>query len=431
MAGIETRAAMRWQRFFSLPRRASLLLLLLIAVAAPLWHLHVIDRDMPMSQSDLLPRWVGTRAALQGKDPYSSEVLRQIQIAYYGRPLTSADHADPQAFLYPAHIVILLAPLAHFSWQTTRFIYLCLAFPLLAWSFWACMRYLDLRLTPHQTQVVLILACFSWPVMWGLRLQQPTLVLAALVLFALSLLARGKQYLAGILLAIATVKPQILLPLLLWLLLWAVAHRLWALIGSFAFSLASLLYATEQIVPGWFSSWYASLHGYSTFTRSVPPLEVMFGHWVGLVFTVVAVGWGAVSLWRLRMCPANSREFGIAVSLTLAVAVDLAPTHATMIYNHVFLFPSCLFVLFSQPEGRIASRFRRLTIAQIALGLVSLPLAAGAELLFRPWPFLTVLPFIEYLLPVLLTVALASGIRRSDVLPVRIPAETNLHPIQP
>src|SRR5271154_1054272 len=37
--------------------------------------------------SDLYPRWVGARELLlHGRDPYSSEVTREIQIGFYGRP---------------------------------------------------------------------------------------------------------------------------------------------------------------------------------------------------------------------------------------------------------------------------------------------------------------------------------------------------------
>src|SRR5439155_6512425 len=64
--------------------------------------------------SDLYPRWVGTRELLfHGKDPYSSEVTRQIQTGYYGRPLDPSrpdDPRDEQRFAYPVYVVFYLAP---------------------------------------------------------------------------------------------------------------------------------------------------------------------------------------------------------------------------------------------------------------------------------------------------------------------------------
>src|SRR5271155_3431642 len=46
--------------------------------------------------SDLFPRWLGTRELLlNGRDPYSPEITREIQRGYYGRPIDSSRAADP------------------------------------------------------------------------------------------------------------------------------------------------------------------------------------------------------------------------------------------------------------------------------------------------------------------------------------------------
>ena len=64
--------------------------------------------------SDLYPRWLGSRELLlHGRDPYSPEITREIQIGYYGRPLDPSrpyDPADQEAFAYPVYVALLLAP---------------------------------------------------------------------------------------------------------------------------------------------------------------------------------------------------------------------------------------------------------------------------------------------------------------------------------
>src|SRR5207248_1822635 len=64
--------------------------------------------------SDLFPRWLATRELLlNGCDPYSAEVTRDIQRGYYGRPLDRSRATDPideQRFAYPLFVVFLLAP---------------------------------------------------------------------------------------------------------------------------------------------------------------------------------------------------------------------------------------------------------------------------------------------------------------------------------
>ena len=81
-------------------RSIAILLALITAVAAPLWHLHIINRDMPSTHADLLQVMTGVRATLNGLDSYSDQVTREIQVAYYGRLLVTSDHAQKMAFAY-------------------------------------------------------------------------------------------------------------------------------------------------------------------------------------------------------------------------------------------------------------------------------------------------------------------------------------------
>src|SRR5579863_4513015 len=47
--------------------------------------------------SDLYPRWLGARELLlHGRDPYGSDITREIQTGYYGRPIDPNRPNDPQ-----------------------------------------------------------------------------------------------------------------------------------------------------------------------------------------------------------------------------------------------------------------------------------------------------------------------------------------------
>ncbi|HEY1807838.1 MAG TPA: hypothetical protein VGG42_04705, partial [Acidobacteriaceae bacterium] len=176
----------------SLSRRPAILALLAAAILLPLWHIHVIDRDYPLpaSRNDLIGRWVGTRAALHGKDPYSQQVFDEIQAAYYGHAIGAADHVPDQAFNYPAHLVVLLAPFASLSWPAFRLTFLFAVVPLLLLSFGLGIELLGLRIPPNKTALIVLLAFSSWPVLFGLRMLQPALPVCALVLVACYLASR-------------------------------------------------------------------------------------------------------------------------------------------------------------------------------------------------------------------------------------------------
>src|SRR5277367_6551570 len=52
---------------------------------------HYAAMGRPMDVGDLYPRWYGARELLlHHRDPYSTEVSREIQVAYYGHALDTA-----------------------------------------------------------------------------------------------------------------------------------------------------------------------------------------------------------------------------------------------------------------------------------------------------------------------------------------------------
>ncbi|HZD77884.1 MAG TPA: glycosyltransferase family 87 protein [Acidobacteriaceae bacterium] len=369
--------------------------LLLLLVACPLWQMHVHNRSMRPSHSDLIIRWVGTRAALDGFDPYSNQVLQEIQRAYYGHyPLTAADpDAARQAFLYPAHVVLLLAPLAYLHWETARWVFLSVTLPLLIVGLQCCMQMFPRRHTRLQTGIILVLAICNWPILWGLRLQQPTLLIAAFIFVACFALTRGWTSAAGALLALATVKPQIVFLLLLWLFLWSIVRRLWSFLISFGVTLAILLLWTERLVPHWVSHWRASLSGYGRVTDTAPPLENLFGHWVGLALTALVAASLCLSLWRLRRAGPRSAEFSVAIGLVLVLTVLVIPTHLTMIYNLVLLFPACLFLAYVTPPDRDSRIARRGALALLVLTFALTPMAVLAEAVLKPSIVWGAMPF--------------------------------------
>jgi len=347
---------------------------------------------MPPNESDLLSRWAGTRLALQGQDPYSYELIRKAE----------PNILIPQPFFYPATFIVLLTPLASFSAVTASLIFLSLVAPLLVLSLWMIMSALNLPSGKEERVVVLAACLFSWTLVWGLRMVQPTLLVAALVFLSWFLLVRRHQIAPGILLALATIKPQLVLPLLLWLLLWAVVRRRWTFIAAFSATLGLLLWMAERIVPGWFARWQASLGDFKTIGSTARPLEHLFGHLPGLILTLLLTAAAGVVFWRLRRCHSDSPQFSIAMSLALAVALCAFPTQPLMIYNNILLFPAILLLIFQKPRGQMAALIRFFAIGQLLLDFAFVPLAVLGDAIWQSkhfyWPGL---PFLDFFLPLL------------------------------
>jgi hypothetical protein len=201
--------------------------------------------------SDFLVHWVGSRALLiDGISPYSDRVAVRIQTLAYGRPARAGEHELRVA--YPLYSTLIFAPfaligdypLARAAWMT--FLELALVI----------LTFLSLRLTNWHPSPWLLAVLLLFSLLWyhGLRavINGNAVVLVALFLAgALAALQNQRDELAGVLFALATIKPHlVLLPLLLvaW---WAISTRrltviLWIMVTTIILTVMGMFF-----LPDW------------------------------------------------------------------------------------------------------------------------------------------------------------------------------------
>src|SRR6266542_2277430 len=171
--------------------------------------------------SDLYPSWLASRELLLNhRDPYSPEITVEIQAGYYGRPIDPARPDDPknqQAFAYPVYVAFLLAPTARLPFGEVQAVFRWLLAGLTALSVLLWIRVIGLRLSWVPATVVVLLVFDTFPVVQGIKLQQLSLLVAALLAGCIFFVVKGKHTLAGILLALAMTKPQLTVLLAAWL----------------------------------------------------------------------------------------------------------------------------------------------------------------------------------------------------------------------
>jgi hypothetical protein len=296
--------------------------------------------------SDLYPRWLGARELLlHGRDPYSAAVTREIQTGYYGRPLDSTrpdDPKDQQGFVYPVYVAFYLAPTLGLPFAVVQraFFWVLLGLTVASVPIW--LRALQWPLTLWAQASVAALTLGSLAVVQGLKLQQMTLVVAALMAAAIALLVTGRGLAAGVLMALATIKPQLAGPLLFWLAIWTVGdlkrRYRWAV--SFLITMAILFAAAELWLPGWIPRFWQAVRKYEEYTGAGPLMDKL----IPLPWSTLAefgAGIGAVYIcWRNRQQAADTPVFAATVCLVLAVTLLIVPTLA--IYNQVLLLPALL-----------------------------------------------------------------------------------------
>jgi hypothetical protein len=363
----------------------------LIQVAA---QVQMARDGLQNSGSDLYPVWVGVGEFLrEGRNPYGAAVLRDIQVGYYGRVLDPSDtYHDQRGFVYPLYIAFVVAPVAALPWPLAQEVLvpavevLLIGGSALAWA--TVSR-------PHRGRLAVgltaVLTIGWWPVQQAIAVRQVTPLVLALLVGAACCLAgaarqagsaarRGWYVTAGVLLALATIKPQFaVLPLLgvgLWVLrgwkerqwvAWAAGGTL-LLLGAGAFLAA----------PGWLGDWAAMVAAYNTYTV---PFQYMVRALSPAGWLVVAalLGGLVVALWlRAGHAPLTAPGPRWAFSLSLAVGALLIPVWFA--YNHILLIPGALLLLDEHRRFAAQPRSAATWLYGLALGLVAVHwlLTAGA-----------------------------------------------------
>jgi Glycosyltransferase family 87 len=305
------------------------------------------SHDRPRGNfSDLYPRWIGARELLlHGRDPYSVDVTREIQAGYYGRPLDPSRPDDPRdqvGFAYPVYVVFCLAPAIRLPFPIVQESFFWLLVILTSASTLLWLRFLGWS-TPPWIQVSLVAVTLgSLAVVQGLKLQQMSLLVAGLIAIAIMLLVADYAVAAGILLAVATIKPQLVTLLLFWLAIWTVAdwRRRYRLAISFLATLAVLLSASEWYLPHWIPRFWRAVREYQHYTGAMSVMDSLIGAPWSWALEVLAFTAMLGVCYKERRQSANTTAFAFTTSLVLATTVLLVPISAT--YNQVLLIPALL-----------------------------------------------------------------------------------------
>ncbi len=385
--------------------------------------------------SDLYPRWLGARELLlRGRDPYSVDITREIQTGYYGRPLDpsrSEDPKDEQRFAYPVYVAFILGPTIGLPFAIVQksffWIFLCLT----AASVPLWLRVMHWR-PPWQTQVSLILLTAASPaVAQALKLRQLSLLVAALVVVAVLLITSNRLSLAGIVLALATIKPQLVWLLLVWLAVWIFSDwkRRSRLAFSFLITMTVLETASEMWLPNWIPRFWQAIHDYQRYTGAASVIDKMVSPSVGTAASLLSLAMAGIIFWNERRKEPSSKEFVSVVGMVLAVTVLVAPTFAP--YNQILLLAAMLQLVRDWREvwrRGIASRLLMTLAAAVtawpwitAALLSALSFVLPAETAQRFWtvPFWTVWLIPVSVSAVMLVMAHRAAFDRSER---RIPA---------
>jgi hypothetical protein len=298
--------------------------------------------------NDFYPIWVAGGELLHGRDPYAPNLTPRIETGLYGRALDRRNTADAQinyrAFSYPIFTIFLFAPLMIIPFHAVQVLLAIVLSGSVVLSVLLWIRVLGADLTPQGRAVAAMLALAAYPVLEGVFAGQPGLISGAIIAGASAALVHEQYALAGILLPWAAIKPQLILPLGLWLMVWALSG--WNRRKKFVFGLVAtgilILLVSAWIAPQWIAGWMRALREYLEIS---PPSLAHFvlGRWAGWIVSAILAALSVVVAWRARLEPATSSAFTLATVFLLATTVLTLPS-SIAVYDQVLLLPTVLWL---------------------------------------------------------------------------------------
>lgn len=387
-------------------RRLILLLLVGLFLVGNVVVTHAVFTSRYPGANDFASRWGGAWAFWRdGVSPYSDEATRQIQLLIYGRPIRPEEEQefDPGPFAYPFYTVFLVGPLVWMPYAWAEAIWLVILEVCLFVGLLLALHVYDWRPPRWLLACTAVWAFLFYPDVRALLLGQFAVFVFAMVALTLWALKGRRDVLAGLFLALSTVKPQMVflfVPFLLW---WAARERRYRFVGSFVGGMALLLAASWLAEPAWVAGFLRQVARYPSYTAIGSPIWILT-HWVfptlgmwGEVLlsglAVAALAWAGWWAFQRDVGQAFEWAVGLCLIVTNLVAVRTATT------NYVLLLFPLAMAFRALQRGRGGTWLVLFVEAVLLVGLWALFLTTVVEkfehpVVYLPLPFGLVVVFV-------------------------------------
>lgn len=370
--------------------------ILLVSIAL-IWGVYTFKSKPYPGANDFYSRWSGAHSFwVEGLDPYGEEASLAIQIGIYGRPVEEGE--DPGYFAYPFYTVFLFAPLAPLSYPLAEATWLVLLMVVLVGALILLLDMFGWQPVPWLLGATLLWTLLFYPAARGILLGQPGIAVYFLEVLTLWALVKGREELAGVALALSTIKPQMGFLFVPFLLLWGLRERRWRFVGAFTALWSGLMLLSFLVLPSWLGEWLGQVGQYTAYTAIGSPVWVLTRVYLpflgaagevvisGVLLALLAWAWYRV-IWRRR-----ADEFGWTAALTLTITHLIALRTATPHFV-VFIVPLVFyFKVLTDADRRRCSLMVLLIEAVLLIGLWGLFLTTVQAKFEHPAMYLP-LPF--------------------------------------
>lgn len=329
-------------------RTIEIVLVILLAVAglAGLLTMNLRYARQNPGGNDFIPRWLGTRLFLiEGQSPYSEQTTIEIQKFIFGRPARADE--DQSLFVYPFYSILLFGPFSVVKdFATARALWMTFLELSLLVIVGLSLNLIRWRLSPLMLGGVFLFSTLWYHTVRPIINGNPAVIVGLLIVLAFITLRVEQDALAGFFLAFATIKPQMVVLLIPFVLLWAISHRRWTLISSTLASLAILAIVGYFFDPTWIVENLRQVVAYPEYTLPGSP-GAIFADWLpgvgsqmGWALTVFMAG---ILAWEWRAAWHQDFQWFLWTACLTLTATNLIGIR-TATANYVALLPAVLLV---------------------------------------------------------------------------------------
>lgn len=318
---------------------------------------HDVLTEPHPGHNDFLTVWEAGRSFWRdGLDPYGEQATINIQTRIYGRPATEDEF--PNYYAYPLYTLLLMVPLVFSGFAWASAIWMVASEVFLIAALILLLNLFRWRPRPWLLALLLLWVLLNYYAARGLILGQVSHFIYVTQVLVLWALARRLDVLAGVVLAVTTMKPQMGFLLVPFLILWAIRVRRWHFVAAAASVWLALMVLSFALQPDWMQGWLAQLRDYPSYTDIGAPTEILMqdtlglgalGVWAANLALWAVLGWA----WFTVLVQGHGERFDWVVMLTLTVTHLSALRTAT---PHFVIFTIPLVFYFKQLDRRAAWR---------------------------------------------------------------------------
>jgi hypothetical protein len=337
--------------------------------------------------NDFLVYWKGFRVFFQkGTSPYSDETALEIQNLIYRGPAQTGQHQ--MRFVYPLYSVVLFGPFAAISdYETARTVWMTLSELAIISLVIICISITKWKPSKWLLAVFIIFSLF-----WYHSLR-PLINGNAVVFIALAIsgfflaIKQNQDELAGVILGLCTIKPQVVVFFIIFVFFWAIVQRRAKIILWFFISVILLGGAAALLIPDWIIQNLREVLRYSSYSTPGTPATALNaliglpGMRIGTAISVLAIALALLEIWINRK--ADFRGFLWVSSLVLVVSQWSGI--ATDPGNFIVCFPALVltFSIWQERWKKTGTLITIITIAILMIGVWAIFLAT-IEYTYQP-----------------------------------------------